>query len=88
MVKLAEGSCRSCSARILWAKTAKGGKMPLDAEPAVRPEAAAPENLAGLFLVVGEVAHAATKDNRPSSAGLYRSHFVSCPQRDAWRKKK
>lgn len=29
-------TCRSCGAEILWVRTSKGRKMPLDAEPSKR----------------------------------------------------
>jgi hypothetical protein len=72
-------SCRSCDAEILWARTERGKKMPLDAAPVCDAIA----ETRGLF-VLRETDH---RDGPLAIAawGLegtephYRSHFASCP---------
>lgn len=67
-------TCKSCSAPIIWAKTAKGKAMPLDAEPSAK----------GNIALADGVAVYLTKDALAQAAGwgtpLFLSHFVSCPQ--------
>lgn len=69
--------CRSCGADIIWTITANGKKMPVDAEPAERPQ--------GVFHLdereSGEV-------HSRSAAGelVYLSHFATCPNADQHRK--
>lgn len=71
--------CRSCDAELVWAVTVNGKRIPLDAEPAERPQ--------GLFRLeapprVGEAPLAV------SVAGeyVYISHFATCPNADEHRK--
>lgn len=65
--------CRSCGAEIIWARTAGKGKLiPLDAEPAERPN--------GLFKLM----HVGGPDEPPtafiaSGEEVYLSHFATCP---------
>lgn len=71
--------CRSCNAEILWAETANGKKMPLDAEPVD-----ASELLAGLqVLLKGRGDHGEDLVTSAVATGLpvplYRSHFATCP---------
>jgi hypothetical protein len=58
-------TCRSCGAAIIWAETVNGKKMPLDADPAERPN--------GLFRLEGDKAISV------SGEPVYISHFVTCP---------
>lgn len=71
-------ACRSCSAPILWARTERGKRIPLDAEPY------GGDDTRGLFVLrelddpEGPLAIAAW-----GLDGLephYRSHFATCPQ--------
>ena len=64
--------CSSCGAAIVWAKTTKGKRMPVDAEPA----AGGNINLDG-FGVARYV---------PAGKGHYKSHFATCPNSAAHRK--
>ena len=65
--------CKSCGRPIFFALTAKGRRMPLDADPVA----------GGNVLVTqdGEDLRAAVVDSasQPVTRPLYRSHFVSCP---------
>ena len=85
-------TCRSCGAPIEWAITAKGKRMPVDAEPRTD----------GTILLrhtrVGEPPRAEVLNaeeiaferqvaaNRGEELRLFVSHFVSCPQSADWRK--
>ena len=79
-------SCRSCQAPIIWARTERGKRMPLDAEPVCDAIA----ETRGLF-VLRERDHA---DSPLAIAawGLegtephYRSHFATCPNAASHRK--
>jgi len=74
--------CSSCSAPIVWANTATGKKMPLDAQP---------HPLGNL--VMDEAGNVGPPDAWPGNLGTpdltkrYRSHFATCPQADRHRKK-
>jgi hypothetical protein len=70
--------CRSGGAEIVWAKTAKGKFMPLDA---------APVKGGKLALVEGErMTHIVAAD--PEAEEGYVSHYATCPQAAQWRKAK
>jgi hypothetical protein len=67
-------NCRSCDAKLVWATTASGKKMPLEqcslAEGNIRIDATG-------IARVGKV-----------GTGPYRSHFATCPNSKDWRKDK
>lgn len=64
------GDCRSCGARIVWAKKADGKPTPLDpVEPGE-----------GNIRIENGVAMV----GKPGT-GPYRSHFASCPDAGKWR---
>lgn len=79
-------TCRSCQAPIIWVKTEKGKPMPLDAESGgdganfikLRVD---PNGDKIVHFVKG-------RELETNTAPLYRSHFVSCPNRDEHRKKR
>jgi hypothetical protein len=82
---LSNGHCRSCEAPILWAKTVKGKRMPLDPDPVedgniwiIRAEPDGPVISVAL----------ASEGVPPLVQHRYVAHFVTCPDADAWRKKK
>lgn len=67
---MSAGTCRSCHARILWAWTSSGKRMPVDIEPVE----------GGNVLVVPSngdklEAHVFTADGRRA----WTSHFATCP---------
>jgi hypothetical protein len=79
-------ACRSCGAKIFFALTTKGKRMPLDNDPVADGNLvieASPEGLGEMPLV------------RPYDAGVdgetvrrFVSHFSSCPSASRWREKK
>lgn len=76
--------CSSCKARIRWAVTQTGRRIPLDPDPTargnVRLEPAAPAGVAQTAIVI-------PADQRARYAGqLYLSHFATCPYADQHRK--
>jgi hypothetical protein len=84
-------ACKSCGAEIIWVKTEAGKAIPLDAEPT--------EGGNIIVQVLGpdrEIAHVETavekveRHNCPIPAGrvAFVSHFATCPQANAWRKRK
>lgn len=81
--------CRSCGAHILWVKTEAGRAIPLDPDPT---EAG---NVIISVETDREVAHVETAVEKaarlecPIPAGrlAFTSHFATCPQAQAWRKK-
>lgn len=70
--------CRSCGAPIVWVKTERGKRMPIDLLPYTG------HDPRGLFVIVRDVAIACPPDAYPG-AELFRSHFSTCPQADGWR---
>jgi hypothetical protein len=70
--------CRSCNAPLLWAKTEKGHRIPLDPEPV-------PADGPGLFVLRHGVAVAVPPLAYPDEAN-YISHFSTCPQADQHRR--
>lgn len=73
---LDRGTCRTCKAAIIWVKTEKGKKMPLDATPTE----------AGMFFLDEEDGIALY--GRGKQATGYTSHFATCPQANQHRKPK
>lgn len=75
---MAGKKCRSCGAPIEWATISDTGRrIPLD-------EGTFPAPAGNLVLLCG-VARFATKEEK---GPFRRSHFVSCPQADMWRKRR
>jgi hypothetical protein len=73
--------CQSCAARIVWAVTERGKRMPVDAEP----------HPAGNITLLplpdgGATAHVLGKFESAGGAPRHRSHFVTCPQSSDWRR--
>lgn len=68
------GTCRSCGAKLVWATTAVGKKMPLE------PCAVADGNIRIDQAGIARVGRMGT--------GPYRSHFATCPNANDWRKDK
>lgn len=78
-------ACRSCDAEIVWTTDVDSGKRaPIDASPVEK---------GNIILTSGNngpesrVLTKAQLAARPTTGGLYVSHFVTCPQRGEWRKK-
>jgi len=73
---VAEQTCRSCSAPIIWAESHTTGKpIPLDA---------APRADGNLSLVKG-VARAYDLEDASLHRERFASHFATCPDADTWR---
>jgi len=74
--------CRSCRARIVWAITERGKRMPLDEQPSAE----------GTFVVrpvYGDgvvVLRAISAPEAGTDEPKHTSHFATCPQADRWRR--
>jgi hypothetical protein len=66
------GKCRSCGVELVWAKTARGKSMPL--------EAVAPSD--GNVRIVDGVARVGE-----TGSGPYLCHFGRCPDAASWRRR-
>lgn len=79
------GECESCAAPIVWAKTDRGERMPVDADPSptgnVLLTGAPPHRLAG---VLNQNQAAGARD---AGQRLHLSHFASCPMAGAHRRR-
>lgn len=76
-------ACRSCGAELLWAFTATGSRMPLNAEPS---------DAGNVVLSVGptgqrEATVIVEGDPRGDSQALYIPHHAVCPDGKKWRRK-
>jgi hypothetical protein len=76
-------TCRSCHAEIIWCRTARGKKMPLDAEP----------TSAGAFVIEHEDSNDPLTRRLPNDAAAtytgdrYEAHWATCPNADEYRKR-
>jgi hypothetical protein len=71
--------CRSCGADILWTRTRKGKKMPVNREP---------DEKGRFVLLYHEDWILAHFDRRGSEPGAhYTSHYATCPDAEKWRKR-
>lgn len=75
-------SCRSCGAKIFWCITARGKRIPINAEP---------DNAKGNLIVTdrGEVPGerflaTIVQPLLDASQTRYLSHFATCPQAKKW----
>ena len=71
-------ACRSCGAAIVWAHTAKGKAMPLDAKPRADGNVVLED---GVATVLGPLELLAAKGPR------YMPHHATCPQGKDWRQR-
>lgn len=71
--------CKSCHAPIRWERTANGKAVPLDAEPVKFGGTIVVRSGVAIYLPKG----AAALVDEP----LYKSHFATCKDSKAWRKK-
>lgn len=71
--------CKSCLAEITWARTEKGRRIPLDAEPV---EGGNIQLQDGIAVIIG---HGPTLLDDEGPRHL--SHFVTCPNSQDWRKR-
>ena len=76
--------CRSCRAKIVWAETLKGKRIPLDAKPSEQGNIMLHErgtHRPPLALIVSK------EQREGTQLRLFTSHFVTCPHADKWRHK-
>ena len=71
-------ACRSCDARIIWARTTGDKAMPVNAEPSNDGNV---ELIRQGHRVIATVVTAATL----FGPALRTSHFATCPEADRWR---
>jgi hypothetical protein len=77
-------ACKGCGEAIIWCRTGRGKKMPLDAEP----------SSAGDFVIEFEDTNDPLTRKLPNDAAAtytgdkYVAHWVTCPNRDDFRKRK
>lgn len=77
-------TCRSCRAPVRWCITAANGKrMPIDPVPVPDGNVWVDHIEGGTPIVMVALHHDAVPRNVPLT---YVSHFVTCPDRDTWRK--
>lgn len=84
--------CRTCGAPIAWAITDRGRRIPIDPKPvpdALHADGQWTPGLLAITLDAYGVAHArAWRKGEPRpDATLYASHFATCPQANAHRKR-
>lgn len=93
-------TCRSCSAPILWTKTAGGKLFPVDAEPdadwptplldpagTIRPTGKSVAGRSGSVPLVTVLPHTTPPaDPEDRSDRRWRAHWTTCPNADAWRR--
>lgn len=77
--------CRSCKARIVWAKTSPGAQfMPLDADPnpAGNAEVVNSDEVSSAYAVPVVVVHA--EPPLFAEGAVHMPHFATCPQGAEW----
>jgi len=78
----ARGRCRSCKAPIIWVKTEKGLRMPVDPEPVSNGNLLLRQRLYHIPLALY-----ISKANKPSpEEKRYVSHFATCPEAEKHRR--
>ena len=75
--------CRSCTQPVIWAKTKTGKRMPVNAEPSEDGNIRLARINGGPYADVLSPARLAAGTQEP----LRTSHFVTCPDAPAWRRK-
>jgi hypothetical protein len=78
--------CRSCGAQILWAFTPKGKTIPVEVVPS-------PKGNLRLFRDYNgqgdnRVEYVSGSELNREAGVLYVSHFVTCPNAEAWRRRR
>lgn len=73
-------ACKTCEAPIIWATTAAGKSMPLDAGPTL---------IGGEWVLLpGGETRKATDEDKRLHRPLYTPHWATCNASDRWRKKR
>jgi hypothetical protein len=81
----AVSSCRSCSAPIVWCWSTRRVRIPIDADPVPDGNVTVLDGLPlaeGVVVVVDGVPGLFD----PPDAPHYRTHFVTCPDAERWRR--
>ena len=73
--------CKSCGAEIIFIDTNKGSKMPCD------PDSYSPDELEPTDMVVTDEGRVCFAKNAEARSVCYISHFATCPDAEAHRKK-
>ena len=76
-------TCSSCGAKILWALTEKGARIPVDPDPRLDGNLLLYRRPDGSLL-----ARYLSGESAPPGQRRYVSHFVTCPNAKTHRKKK
>ena len=80
-------TCKSCSAPIIWAVTAKGKPMPIDTEP-VRDGNVLIYRVGDTEEIRAQVVKRDPDQDEFDGLEEYHvSHFVTCPQSKGWRRR-
>lgn len=74
-----EGKCRSCYARVWWARNADGTDQILDFEPV--------PNGNIQFADMGKIRYLTKREPALHGIPRYQSHFATCPNREKHRRK-
>lgn len=83
--------CKSCGAAILWCVTEQGKRMPVDTTPKADGNVLVfecAETGTDMCRVVSNAEVATWSADEPEHLQLHTSHFVTCPNAAAHRKKK
>ena len=79
--------CKSCGASIIWIKTSAGKTMPRNAEPLTY--RATPNGTAVIVTPNGETLKADIEEHPENATGIgYISHFATCPNAAAHRRRR
>jgi hypothetical protein len=79
--------CKSCGARVQWAMTERGKRMPVDYEPSPAGNILLQYRMNQPPLAVYLGADAIEHLDGLQRHRLFTSHFATCPQAKRWRKK-
>lgn len=81
--------CRSCHAPVIWSITEQAKVMPVDAEPSSAGTLALEwrDRASGLPGGAPPLVRVVRPDLRFGRTDLRTSHFATCPQANAWRKR-
>lgn len=74
-------NCKSCHAKVFWARTDSGKTMPVD-PPGRHPE----PNIKSWRNAEGEL-RTGTEPPRGADVRMTTSHYATCPDADKWRKR-
>lgn len=76
-------TCRSCGARVFWARTDRGRLMPLDETPTPEGQFAVGRTSSGDLIA----RHRSKIEDLDPFTELYTCHFNTCPDAPVWRRR-